>query len=189
MDIIVVLIVAALVFGVCFLVDKAFTRLFRNQAEHHSGTAVRLNKKYGAFGLILCVLGLGSLFYGLQEPWVMIAAGCLLMAMGVGLVVYYMSYGIYYAQDSFLVTAVGKKTTRYAYRDIQNQQLYNNYGQLLIELYMSDGKVVQVQSGMEGAFTFMDHAFAAWLRQTGRKVEDCPFHDPANSCWFPPVEG
>ena len=28
-----------------------------------------------------------------------------------------------------------------------------------------------------------------WLEQTGRRQEDCGFYDPANSCWFPPVEG
>ena len=58
----------------------------------------------------------------------------------------------------------------------------------LIELYLSDGRAVQVQGTMEGAYAFMDHAFSAWLKQTGRTREDCPFYDPQNSCWFPPVE-
>ena len=47
MEYLAVIIFAALVFGLCFLVDKGFTKLFRNQAQHHSGQAVRLNKKYG----------------------------------------------------------------------------------------------------------------------------------------------
>ena len=25
----------------------------------------------------------------------------------------------------------------------------------------------------------------AWLAQTGKKKEDCPYYDPDNSCWFP----
>ena len=57
-----VLLVAALVFLVCFLIDKGFTKLFRSQIEHRSGLAVRLNKKYGAFGLILAVLGVATVF-------------------------------------------------------------------------------------------------------------------------------
>ena len=57
MEYVAVIIVAALVFGVCFLVDKGFTKLFRNQQQHQSGTAVRLNKRYGSIGLLIAVLG------------------------------------------------------------------------------------------------------------------------------------
>lgn len=189
MEILLVLLVAALVFGLCFLIDKGFQKLFRSQAEHMSGKAVRLNKRYGAFGLIIAVLGVAAIFSGLGDSWFLVAGGGLLILVGIGLVVYYMTYGIFYDTDSFIFTSFGKRSVKYYYKDIQNQQLYNNQGHLLIELYMADGKAVQLQSGMEGCFDFMDHAFAAWLRQTGRKEEDCPFHDPANSCWFPPVEG
>ena len=60
-----VILVAAAVFGVCFLVDKGFTKLFRSQSQHYSGTAVRLNKKYGSIGLILAVFGIGAILTGL----------------------------------------------------------------------------------------------------------------------------
>lgn len=189
MGVVEIIIVAAVVFGICFLVDKGFQKLFRNQAEHMSGKAVRLNKRYAAFGVIMLVLGVAAIFAGLSNGTVLIVGGVLVILMGVGLVVYYMSYGIFYDTDSFIFTSLGKGSITYYYRDIQNQQLYNNQGHLLIELYMSDGRAIQIQSGMEGAFDFMDHAYAAWLRQTGRREEDCPFHDPANCCWFPPAEG
>lgn len=188
MEYVIILAVAALVFGVCFLIDKGFTKLFRSQAEHMSGTAVRLSKRYGAFGLIMVALGVAAIFSGLSGTWVLIAGGALLIVVGIGLVVYYMTYGIFYAEDSFIFTTFGKRGVKYYYRDIQNQQLYNNQGHLLIELHMADGNAVHLQSTMEGCFDFMDHAFFAWLRQTGKQEEDCPFHDPANSCWFPPVE-
>ena len=55
-EILAVLVLAALVFGGCFLVDKGFTRLFRNQSQHRSGTAVRSNKRYGAIGILVGVL-------------------------------------------------------------------------------------------------------------------------------------
>ena len=44
MEYIAVLLVAALVFLICFMVDKGFTKLFRSQKEHKSGLAIRLNK-------------------------------------------------------------------------------------------------------------------------------------------------
>ena len=189
MEYIAVIIVAALVFGVCFLVDKGFTKLFRSQAQHMSGTAVRLSKRYGSIGLIIAVIGLAAIFTGLSSGWVLIAGGAVLVVLGVCLVVYYMSYAVFYDEDSFIFNTFGKKSKTYYYRDILQQQLYNNQGHLLIELHMADGDTVQLQSTMAGCFSFMDHAYAAWLRQTGRREEDCPFHDPDNSCWFPPVEG
>ena len=188
MEYVAVIIVAALVFGACFLIDKGFTKLFRSQAQHMSGKAVRLNKRYGSMGLIVAVLGLAALFSGLSSGWLMIAAGCLLIVVGVGLVVYYMTFGVFYDGESFILTTFGKRSTTYYYRDIQCQQLYNNQGHTLIELHLSDGRTVQLQSGMEGAYAFLDHAFVAWLRQSGRRQEDCAFYDPQNSCWFPSVE-
>ena len=187
MGIVTILIICALVFGVCFLIDKGFTKLFRSQAQHFSGKAVRLNRRYGSIGLLIAVVGLIGLFMGLPEDWVLIVGGALVVLMGIGLVVYYMGYGVFYDENSFLFMTLGKQTKTYYYNAIRAQQLYNNQGHLLIELHMSDGNVIQLQSTMNGCYEFMDHAFAAWLKQTGKKKEDCPYYDPDNSCWFPPA--
>lgn len=66
MNIIFVLLVAAVVFGLCFAIDKGFTKLFRSQAQHKSGLSVRLSRRYGSFGLVMGVLGLAALFAGLD---------------------------------------------------------------------------------------------------------------------------
>ena len=183
-----VLMVAAVVFGGCFLVDKGFTRLFRSKAQHQSGLSVRLNQKYGAVGLIMFVLGLSVIFSQLNEGWLLIAASILLMLVGIALVVYYMTFGIYYDKDTFLLTSFGKKSTAYRYADIKSQQLYNSYGAILIELHMTDGRTVQLQASMTGVYPFLDKAFSAWCDQKGIRPEDCAFHDPTNSCWFPNME-
>ena len=188
MEYIGVIVIAALVFGVCFLVDKGFTKLFRSQAQHMSGLSVRLNRKYGAFGLILFVLGLAGLFAGLGDGWILIAGGCMVAVLGIGLVVYYMTFGVFYDSDSFILTTFGKKSKTYFYREIRSQQLYNSYGHIVIELHMNDGRSVQLQAGMSGVYPFLDKAFEAWCSQKNIRREDCSFHDPENSCWFPPVE-
>lgn len=187
MEFIAVAILALLVFGVCFLVDKGFTKLFRNQAQHHSGLAVRLSKRYGSVGLILAVLGLSAIFAGLKQGWVLIVGGAIVMVMGICFVVYYMTFGVFYDEDSFLLTTFGKHSKVYRYGQITGQQLYNASGNIVIELAMDDGRTVHLQAGMSGVYPFMDKAFAGWLRQTGRKIEDCSFHHPENSCWFPPA--
>lgn len=188
MEIIAIIVIAAAVFGICFLVDKGFTRFFRSQSQHKSGNSLRLNKRYGSIGLIVAVLGIAAIFTGLTAGWAMIVLGGVLVVLGIALVVYYMSFGIFYDADSFLYMTLFGGSKTYAYGDIQAQQLYNNGGTIMVELYMKDGTTVQVQFSMQGAYTFMDVAFAGWLKQTGRQQEQCAFYDPQNSCWFPPVE-
>lgn len=188
MEFIILILVAALVFGVCFLVDKGFKRVFRNQQQHHSGLAVRLSKRYGSIGLLVAVLGLVGLFYGLTDGALMIVCGTILIVAGIALVAYYMTFGVFYDEDAFVYTSFGKKSITYQYSQIKAQQLYSSYGTIVIELQMTDGRAVSLQAGMDGVYPFLDKAFSRWLVQTGRTEADCPFHDPQNSCWFPSVE-
>jgi hypothetical protein len=187
MEYIGVLVVAALVFGVCFLVDKGFTKLFRSQAQHRSGTAVRLNKKYGAFGLILAVLGIAAFITGISQSIVLLVGGLIVIAMGAALVVYYMTFGIFYDDESFVYTTFGKKSRTYHYSQIRSQQLYVvQGGNIIVELHMTDGSAVQVQLALQGAENFMNTAFLGWVRQKNIDIrENCDFHDPQKSCWFP----
>jgi hypothetical protein len=182
-----VLLVAAVVFGICFLADKGFTKIFRGQVQHRSGLSVRPNKKYGAFGLILVVIGLGAVFSGLEGDKVLLFGGFVVIVLGIALVIYYLSTGLFYDEESFIYTSFGKKSLAYNYRDIQSQQLYNAQGNLMVELYMTDGKSIHVHGNMNGAYDFLDKAFYGWCAQRGIAAEDCSFHDPSNSCWFPPA--
>lgn len=189
MSLFAILIICALTFGVCYLFDKGFTRLFRGKQQHRTGLAVRVSKRYASFGLILCVLGIAAIFTGLSGNLVLLIGGALVLLIGIGLIVHYMSFGIFYDDDSFLLAAFGKADVTYRFRDIQFQQLYLiQGGSTVIELHLADGHSVSVHSSMEGAYPFLDHAFAAWCRQTGRDPERCDFHDPANSLWFPMKE-
>lgn len=183
-----VLILAALVFGVCYLFDKGFEKLFRNKAQHHSGLSVRVNKRYAAFGAIMLALGTAAIFAGLGGDWLLIAGGILILIVGVCLIVYYATFGIFYDADSFILTTFGKKSTTYYFKDIKSQQLYTASGNTIIELHMKDGRNISLQAAMIGVYPFMDIAFAGWCRQTGRKPEECSFYNPANSCWFPGME-
>jgi len=189
MEFLAIALVAAVTFGLCFCVDKGFTKLFRGKSQHRSGLSVRLSKRYGSFGLILFILGIAALFTGLNSnSWLLIAGGILIAVLGICLVVYYMTFGVFYDEDSFILTTFGKKSTLYHYKDIKSQQLYNSYGNIIIELDMHDGRTVQLQSGMLGVYPFLDKAFAGWCQQKGLSEADCAFHDPDNSCWFPPRE-
>ena len=189
MGILSVIFVVAVVFGLCFLVDKGFTKVFRGKVQHKSGKAVRLNKRYGSIGIIMFALGVAAAFMGgNDQDWLLLAGGCILVLGGIALVVYYMSFGVYYDEDSFIISSFGKSSATYYFKDIRCQQLYTTTGNIVVELHMHDGRHFQVHTGMSGMYPFMDHAFSAWLQQTGKRQEDCPWYDPDNSCWFPELE-
>ena len=126
MEFALIILVAAATFGLCFLVDKGFQKTFRGKAQHRSGLSVRLNKKYGAFGVIFVALGIAAVFAGMNSQWVLTAGGGIVVLIGGFLIGYYMTFGIFYDEDSFLLTTFGKKSTVYAYRDIRHQQLYSS---------------------------------------------------------------
>ena len=189
MQFIPILLVAAVIFGICFLVDKAFSKLFRSKAQHRSGKAVRANKRYGAFGVILIVLGIMAICVGISDGPVLLWGGVMVLLMGACLAVYYLSFGIFYDGESFLLSRFGKKETTYYYKDIVGQKLYLvQGGNIVVELHMKDGSAVSVQSVFDGVYPFLDTAFAAWCLQTGRDPQSCDFHDPSQSLWFPTVE-
>ena len=189
MQAIAIVIIAALVFLICWGVDKLFTKLFRSKAQHRSGMAVRASKRYGIFGVIFSVLGVISVISGIGGDKVLLWAGLAVLLMGVGLAAHYLSFGIFYDGENFLLCRFGKKSQEHRYDEIVSQKLYVlTGGSTLIELTLKDGSTVSVQSTMDGVFPFMDTAFAGWCLETGRKMEDCDFYDPAKSWWFPHEE-
>ena len=182
--------IIAAVFGLCFLADKGFTKLFRSKVQHKSGKSVRLSKRYGSIGIIMFALGLTAVFMGMNAAeWALMGGGIILVLIGIGLVVYYMSFGIYYDEDSFILSRLGKPSLTFYFKDIRSQQLYLASGNVVLELHMEDGSHFQVHTGMLGMYPFIDHAFNAWMEATDRTKEDCTWYDPDNSCWFPPYEG
>lgn len=189
MQLIIMIVVAALTFVACYLVDKGFTRLFRGKVEHKSGKAVRLSKRFATIGIILVILGLAALFAGLGGQKAMLFGGPAVLLMGIGLIVYYMTFGVFYDDQGFVLTTFGRKSESYRFSDIKEQRLYAiQGGSMVVELHLTDGRAVSLQSTMDGAFPFLDHAFSVWCRQTGRDPEQCPFHDPSRFVWFPGVE-
>lgn len=184
-----ILLIGAATIGLCFFVDKGFTAIFRGKVQHKTGLSVRLSQHYGGVGIILLLLGALAVFHGWNASTLLLVGGILTALLGVGLIVYYMTFGIYYDSDSMILTTFGKKSKVYSFSDIQGQRLYQvTGGGVLVELYFRDGRTVTLQSTMKGVYPFMDTAFAGWCRQKNLKVEDCAFHDPQNSCWFPSME-
>ena len=189
MGIAVVIILAAITFGLCYLVDKGYTKTFRGEPQHKTGLSVRLNKRYAVFGMILTLLGILAIITGATSGVALVIGGVIVLLMGGALLVYYMTFGIFYDADSFILTTFGNKSVTYRFCDIKEQRLYMlQGGGVIIELHMTDGRAVGLQSAMEGTYPFLDHAFTAWCSQKGIAPETCDFYDPSQSLWFPTQE-
>jgi len=185
-----IILTAVITFGVLFLIDKTFTGLFRNKQQYKSGLSVRLPKANGIAGILLTVLAALVLITDFGDSQkLMLFAGLFIAALGIGMSVYYMSFGVYYDEESFVYNSFGNKAVTYRYADIQAQKLYMvQGGSIVVELHMADGKTVNLQSKMEGVYPFLDKAFYRWCDQKGIDPNGCEFHDPNNSLWFPSVE-
>lgn len=184
-----ILLVAAAIFGICYLVDKAFTKAFRSKAQHRSGLAVRASKRYGVFGVILSALGIAAVTIGVTDGPVLLWGGVIVLIAGICLAVYYLSFGIFYDGETFLLSSFCKKEVTYRYSDIKEQKLYLiQGGNVVIELHMENGTAVSVNTGMDGVYPFLDTAFAGWCLQKGIDPAGCDFHDPSKSWWFPHEE-
>jgi hypothetical protein len=189
MELLFLILFCGAMFGICYLVDRLFKKLFRSKKQHCTGRSVRLSKRYGSFGVLMITLAAAAIFAWLNGgQWILGAGGVLVLVVGVGLIVYYLTFGIYYDEDSFLYHTFGKPGVTYDYDQIQGQKLYNASGNIVVELHMKDGNTVTIQSTMDGPYAFLDEAFAGWCRQTEHDPEGCEFHDPSNSHWFPTME-
>lgn len=183
------LILAAAVFGLCFVLDKGFVKLFRGKQQHKSGLAVKPGKRTATLGLFLSLLGVAGILGGISSGAAMLIMSGIMLLLGAGLIVYYLSYGIYYDAEAFLVSAFGKKNAVYRYEDIQGQQRFVvQGGSIIVELHMACGAAITIQTTMDGAYPFLDYAFARWCDQKGIKPDACPFHDPSQHRWFPEEE-
>ena len=181
-----ILIVAAVVFFLCWVVDKLFSRLFRSKAQQRSGMAVRANKRYGVFGVILSVLGILGIVAGIRGERLLLWCGIIVLLMGAELAAHYLSFGIFYDGESYLLCRFGRKSQEHRFSEIVSQRLYAvTGGSTVIELALKDGSTLTLQSTMDGVYPFMDTAFAGWCMQTGRKMDECGFYDHAKSWWFP----
>ena len=124
MNLLSALLIAAVVFGACRVIDILFTSAFRSKAQHQSGMSVRVSKHYGIFGVGLTVLGVLAIGLGVTGGIALAAGGVVVLIMGIGLAVYYLTHGIFYDGESFLVATFRKEDRVYQFQDIQEQRLY-----------------------------------------------------------------
>ena len=110
----VIILIAAAVFALCYVFDKGFTKIFRGQVQHQSGKSVRVSKRYGSIGASVFALGVAACFMGMNnDEWALFGGACILILGGIALVIYYISFGIYYDEDSLIFSKFGRASVTY----------------------------------------------------------------------------
>lgn len=105
----------AVIFLICFLIDKLIQKLFPKHELEKSKTVVRPPRKSAVFGVLLLVFPLMALLFWMPEEGDTLLTICCVgaMLMGAVLLVTYFSVSIYYGKTAFCIKpfAAAKRNT------------------------------------------------------------------------------
>lgn len=177
----------ALVFGLCFLVDKLWQRFVKNADFDQS--KVRLARSNIVFGTLLAVFGLVLLLFVAPEQggiwWFMTAV---ILLVGLFLLANYCLTGIDYNEMGFTYRRLGHRLQSFSYDQICGQRTFANRAGINVLLYAGDEEIY-LYASMKGTQAFLSTAFNGWCAAHGIDPEQVSPPNPENMIWFnEPVE-
>lgn len=188
MQYVLLLLFCALVFLLCFAVDKLIGKLFPKHALEKSKNVVRPPRKSAIFGILLLFFPLMALLFWMPEEGDTLLTVCCVgaMIMGAFLLLTYFSVAIYYGEESFLYkTRRGKKEFRYS--QIRGQRSLMTRGGINTILFVADEEI-NLYSAMQNLNAFLNKAFFQWCRETGIDPDSVE-NNPRMFTWFPDPDG
>lgn len=180
--------VCAVVFLVCFLVDKLFGLLFRKSKTEQSGNVVRLPRRNAIAGVLLSFVPLVVLLFFIPEGGdTLMLVGCIIaMVMGVLLLVNYFSFAIFYDDEGFVYRDLLRRKTAYHYNQIKGQRSVLTRSGVNSTLFVA-GDALNVYSTMQNLDRFLNHAFYRWCES--KRIDPASVeNNPAMYTWFPDPE-
>lgn len=170
----------ALVFGICFGVD----RLIKKLVPTDDRKAVRLPRRSVIFGILLTFLGFVMLlnFWSQLEWYFRIGSGIVLL-MGIFLLVQYSAFSIRYDEEGFTCRSLGKKPMYCRYEEILGQKSIVARSGVNSTLYTVHGEV-PIYSAQAGVDDFLKTAFSVWCKKSGTDP-DAVENNPAYLTYFP----
>ena len=184
-----VLIVCAVVFLICFLIDTLFKVIFPKSKLEKSKQVVHLPRRQAIFGIILTFAAIVVFVRFLpQKMDVLLLIGAVVaLLLGTLLLVSYCSFAIYYDEETFLYRNFRHKKTLYHYSQIRGQRSLQTRSGINTELFVGE-ESLQLYSAMQGLDAFLNKAFFRWCAVKGidpDSIENNPpmltyFPDPDN---------
>lgn len=177
----ILLVFMALVFGLCFLVDKGVARL-RRRTENAS--QVRPPLLYPAMSGALALAAVGCLIYGvLKGKLIYGAAAVVFLGVGIYAMVYYFTTGIRYTDTHFTFRS-GKQRKTFAFDDIRGQRVAVSRKSVCLVLCLDRDQVV-LYNNMQGFAPFLNRAYKGWCLAKNLDPAGQVWHDPSDHRWFP----
>lgn len=173
----------AVIFGLVALVDFVFGKLFPRLKAPKTAKAVRMPRYSFILGILIVVLGIMGLLFYTEADWFLRIGMVVAMAMGLYMTVNYIAFGIFYDEDGFTYRTLTKKAVAYRYGDITGQRSFLARSGLNISLLLGEQEI-PLNGSMKGLSDFMNCAFFAWCRQTGRDPDEQDY-DPTTLRYFP----
>lgn len=182
------LIIAALVFGLCFLIDFLFKKLFPKSKLEGSKRVVRMPRRSAIWGLILTLFPVVVLLFWLPpEGDTALTIGCVVAILfGLVLLVQYFSFGIWYDEETFLFKDLRRGRRTYHYSQIKGQQSLMTRSGIQATIFVGED-VIEVSSAMQGLPDFLDKAFYRWCAAKGIDPDSVE-NNPAMLTYFPALE-
>ena len=188
MKIVLLLVICALVFLVCFLVDKLVQKLWPKSDLEKSKNVVRPARRSVIIGiLLLFAAALTAVFVLPREMDVIVLLGCIVSAIfGVILLVSYFSVAIYFDEEQFQYQdrKSGKKV--YRYEQIRGQRSLMTRGGIHTTLFVGED-TIPLYGSMQNLACFLEKAFFKWCRV--KQIDpDTVENNPRMLTWFPDPE-
>lgn len=175
------LLFAALVFGLCFLVDKLTGRLWEKAVR---SPVVRLPLRYPVAAALLTLTGVGVGIYAVMKRSVLFGVGAaVLLALAVYFLYCYRRMGIDYDGEGFTFRK-GRVSQRFAFGAIDGQRVAVSRRSFCLVLCLGRDEVV-IYGNMQGVRPFLDAAYQGWCRAKGLDPAAQDWHNPADFRWFP----
>lgn len=180
MQYVIIALFMALVFALCFGVDRLCKKLFPKDERK----SVRLPRRSVIFGILLTFLGFSApLMLWSQLAWYLRISCLVVLLMGIFLLVQYFSFSIRYGEEGFTCRTLGKKPVCSSYADILGQKSLLARSGVNSTLYTKHGEV-PIYSAQTGVQDFLKTAFSVWCEKNGI-VPDTVENNPDYLTYFP----
>ena len=183
------LIICAVVFLICFLIDLLLKKLFPKEAIEKGKQVVRLPRRGAIFGVILAFTALVVFVRILPQKMdtLLLIGGIAALLLGAVLLVNYCSFAIYYDEETFLYKDFRHKKTLYHYSQIRGQRSMLTRSGVNTLLFVGE-ESLQLYSAMQGLDSVLNKAFFRWCAVKGIDPDSVE-NNPAMLTYFPDPEG
>ena len=180
-----VLIVCAVVFLVCFLIDSLLKLLFPKSRLEKSKQVVRPPRRSAVIGVILTFAGIAMLVRNLAEtPDALFIIGSIVAVIfGVILLCTYFSFVIYYDDEGFLYKTWGHGKQEFRYSQIRGQRSLLTRGGVNTILFVGEEEI-NLYSAMQNLNAFLSKAFFKWCAAKGIDPDSVE-NNPRMATYFP----